>query len=160
MKKTAMYPGSFDPITLGHLDLIRRARRMFERVIVAVVANPQKEPLFSAEERVALCRAAIRGLSGVEVVSFDGLLVNYLRRRKCRILLRGLRFVSDLEYELQMALTNRQLYPEVETVFLLPDERYANISSTLVKEVARLGGDISRFVPGPAAAALRRKIPA
>ena len=147
MRRHLLYPGSFDPPTLGHLDLIRRGHALFPQVTVGVLRNGGKSPLFSVEERVAMLRKLTKGLKGVSVNSFDGLLVDYLRRLKNPVVLRGLRVVSDFEYEFQMALMNRKLDPSFEVVYLMPDERYSYISSTLVREVARLGGPIENFVP-------------
>ena len=155
--KTAIYPGSFDPITNGHLDVVRRAAVLFDRVIVAVAENAEKHPLFTTDERVALVRAAVRGIKRVSVDQFDGLLVDYARRKNAVAIVRGLRAVSDFESELQFALMNRKLAPQVETIFLAPKDEYTFVSSRLVKEIARLGGDVSRFVPREVLAALRRK---
>ncbi|ROR34235.1 pantetheine-phosphate adenylyltransferase [Inmirania thermothiophila] len=156
---TVVYPGTFDPITNGHTDLVQRASRLFSRVVVAVAANPKKQPLFSLEERVALARAALAGIDGVEVCGFDSLLVDFVRARGARVILRGLRAVSDFEFEFQLASMNRRLAPEVETTFLTPAEQYAFISSTLVREVAALGGDVTPFVHEVVARALRAKMP-
>lgn len=155
---TAIYPGSFDPVTNGHLDLIERASRLFDRLIVALLLNPEKDPLFTVEERVEMLREVVRPLPNVEVATFEGLLVDYARRRGARVLLRGIRAVSDYEYELQMALMNRQLQPEIETVFMLPAEAYSYLSSRLVKEVARLGGSIKELVPPPIAERIRARV--
>lgn len=144
---TAIYPGSFDPVTNGHLDLIERASRLFDRLVVAILLNPEKDPLFSVEERVEMLRQVVGHLPNVEIDTFEGLLVDYARRQGARVLLRGIRAVSDYEYELQMALMNRNLQPEIETVFMLPAEAYSYLSSRLVKEVARLGGSIDNLVP-------------
>lgn len=156
--KTAIYPGSFDPITNGHLDVVRRAAVLFDRVIVAVAENAEKQPLFTPAEREALVRAAVRGVKGVVVDRFEGLLVHYAQRKKAVALVRGLRAVSDFEYELQFALMNRKLAPQVETIFLAPKDEYTFVSSRMIKEIARLGGDIGRFVPREVLAALRRKL--
>lgn len=142
----AIYPGTFDPITRGHGDLIERAARLFERVIVAVAASPTKTPCFSLEERVSLAKEALAGYSNVEVQGFDILLADFARACKAQVLLRGLRAVSDFEYEFQLANMNRYLVSEVETLFLTPAEQYAYISSSLVREVAALGGNVSPFV--------------
>ncbi len=158
MDVVAVYPGTFDPITHGHTDLVQRALRLFGRVIVAVAANPAKRPAFSLEERVALAREALAGIEGAEVCGFDSLLVDFARARGARVILRGLRAVSDFEYEFQLAAMNRELAPEVETVFLTPAERYAFISSSLVREVAAHGGDVSGFVHPAVAAALKERV--
>ncbi len=146
-----LYPGSFDPPTLGHLDLIRRGHALFPSLTVAVLRNGGKNPLFSVEERVGLLRGMTRGMRGVDVASFDGLLVDYLKRFRAPVVLRGLRVVSDFEYEFQMALMNRKLDPDFEVLYLMPDERFSYLSSSLVREVARLGGSVSRFVPAEVA---------
>ena len=147
MKTVAIYPGSFDPITNGHLDVLRRALSMFDQVIVGVAPNAEKHPLFTTPERVALTRAAVKGIRGVTVDEFDGLLVKYAQRKKARVLVRGLRAVSDFDYEFQIALTNRRLAEDIETVFLMPSEKHSFISSSLLKEGAMLGADLSSFVP-------------
>lgn len=148
---TAIFPGSFDPITNGHMDLLERATKMFDRVCVAVLVNASKNPLFTVEERVEMMRSCINSrldaADRVEVASFRGLLVDFARERQATALVRGLRAVSDFEYELQMAMMNRELHPELETVFLMPKNVYSYLSSRLVKEVARLGGDVSKLVP-------------
>ncbi len=151
---TAVYPGTFDPITNGHSDLVVRAAGLFDQVIVAVAANPGKSPFFAIEERVALAREVLKDLPNVEVCPFDTLLVDYARQRKAGVILRGLRAVSDFEYEIQLAAMNRQLAPEVETLFLAPAEQFSYISSSLVREVAGLGGDVSDFVHPVVTAAL------
>ena len=147
MSYAAIYPGSFDPVTYGHLDLIKRAIRIFDEVIVAVANNTQKKPLFNSHERVAMLKEATQGIKGVQIEIFDGLVVDYARRKKIHVIVRGLRMISDFEYELQMALTNRRLDEGIETVFLMPSEGYSFLSSTLIKEAAFLGADISSFVP-------------
>ncbi len=154
----AIYPGTFDPITNGHTDLVHRARRIFDRVIVAVAANPGKGPVFTLEERVGLAREALADLENVEVCAFDTLLVDFVRSRKARVILRGLRAVSDFEHEIQLASINRRLAPEVETLFLTPAEQYTYISSGLVREIASLGGDVSGFVHPKVEYALRNKM--
>lgn len=156
--KTAVYPGTFDPITNGHVDLVQRAARLFDRVIVAVAANPGKAPAFALDQRVGLARTVLSGLANVEVCSFDSLLVDFLHRREASIILRGLRAVSDFEYEFQLASMNRQLAPDIETVFLTPAEQYAFVSSSLVREIAALGGDVSAFVHPEVVAALRGRV--
>ncbi len=154
----AIYPGSFDPVTNGHLDLIERATQLFERLIVAVLQNDGKEPLFTTAERIEMLREATRGWPNVEVDLFGGLLVEYARQKRARVILRGIRAVSDYEYELQMALMNRKLAPEIETVFLLPAEAYSYLSSRLVKEIARLGGSVHGLVPPIVEQRLRAKV--
>jgi len=154
----AIYPGSFDPITNGHLDLIERGSALFDRLIVAILRNAEKRPLFSVEERVQMLRETIAGLPNVEVDSFDGLLVDYAAQRSASVILRGIRAISDYEYELQMALMNRRLRPEIETVFLMAGEEHSFISSRLVKEVVRLGGNISGLVPPSIEGRLRRRV--
>lgn len=145
----ALYPGSFDPITLGHLDLIRRGVELFGTLCVAVARNESKKPLFSVEERLAMIGAETSGIAGVSVESFGGLVVEYCRQRSIRTILRGVRTASDFEYEFRMALTNRVLHEGVETVFVMPNERYAYLSSSLIKEVYSNGGDLTRFLtPG------------
>ena len=158
MRTVAVYPGSFDPITNGHLDVIQRAATIFDRMIVAVARHTEKTPTFTAQERVALARAAVRNLRNVTVDGFEGLLVSYARRKKATVVVRGLRAVSDFEFELQMALINRKLGPEIGTIFLMPKDEYTFISSRLVKEIAQLGGDVSDFVPINVKKALRHKL--
>ncbi len=157
--RIAVYPGSFDPMTNGHVDLVRRGGHIFDRVLVAVLCNTEKAPLFTVEERVAMTKEVFRREPKVKVKAFSGLLVDFLRREKTNIVLRGLRVVSDFEYEFQMALMNRRLDPEVETVFLTPKEELSYLSSRLVKEVHRLGGDVSGLVPSLVYRALREKLP-
>lgn len=147
MTVAAMYPGTFDPITLGHVDLVRRACRLFDRVVVAIAVNPSKEPMFSIDERVQLATAAIGDLETVEVTGYDGLTVDFAKANGLQVIVRGLRAISDFEYEFQLANMNRHLTDEVETAFLTPTEKYTYISSSLVREIASLGGDISEFVP-------------
>ncbi len=157
MKTTVIYPGTFDPMTLGHSDLVERAARMFDRVVVAVAGSTPKQPLFPVGERLALAREVLSAVPRVEVCRFDGLLVEFARRQGVTAILRGLRAVSDYEYELQLAGMNRRLVPEVDTVFMTPAERYAFLSSSLVREVASLGGDVHEFVhPAVHAALLER----
>lgn len=147
MKKIiALYPGTFDPITNGHSDLVRRAVTLFSEVVVAVAANPTKRPLFSLEERVNLARQVLQDVEGVRVIGFDNLLINCVKQQQARVILRGLRAVSDFEYEFQMAGMNRRLDPHIETVFMTPSEQDTFISASLVKEVAQLGGDVTAFV--------------
>lgn len=143
----AIYPGTFDPITYGHIDVVLRATELFPRVVVLVAKNSAKRPMFTDEERVAMIREVFRKNRKVEVDLFDGLLVDYAKKKKAVALVRGLRAVSDFEYEFQMALTNRKLAPSIGTVFLVPHEKYTYLNSTIVREVARLGGDVSGFVP-------------
>ncbi len=157
MPSLAVYPGSFDPVTLGHLDIVKRASGLFDKLIVAVSDNPSKRHAFPAEERRRLIRENLKGLSGVTVDGFSGLLVDFMRARRARVVIRGLRAVSDLEYEFQLASTNRTLYPELETVFMMPDERFTYLSSSMVREVAGLRGDVSRMVPANVSRALRRR---
>ena len=158
MIRRAIYPGSFDPVTNGHLDVIDRARKLFDEVIVAVAHNDQKHPLFSLEERLDLLKTALGKIKNVEVAPLDGLLVNFAIERKATAVIRGLRAISDFEFEFQMALMNRKLEASVETIFLMPKEEYTYLSSRIVKEIARLGGDVSEFVPARVAKALTRKM--
>jgi len=157
MPRFAVYPGTFDPITNGHLDLANRGRRHFDRLSIAVLAHEDKAPLFSVQERVELIREAVAGWDNVDVDSFDGLLVDYARRRGAHVIVRGIRAITDLEYEMQMAMMNRHLMPELETVFLVPSEVYSYVSSRLVREVARLGGAVDGLVPKNVLGALRRR---
>ncbi|MGH8502699.1 MAG: pantetheine-phosphate adenylyltransferase [Gammaproteobacteria bacterium] len=158
MHTIAVYPGTFDPITNGHTDLVRRAARLFDRVVLGVAANPSKTPFFSLEERVSLTKTALRNLANIEICGFDGLLVNFARAHGAVAVVRGLRAVSDFEFEFQMAGMNRKLDPNLESLFLTPAEEYAYVSSTLVREVAALGGDVSAFVDPAVAAALRDRL--
>ena len=153
----AIYPGSFDPLTNGHVDIIQRGSRLFGRIVVAVLVNVEKSPLFSVPERVAIARDVFKDWKNVEVDTFDGLLVEYARRKRANVIVRGLRAVSDFEYELQMALMNRRLSPEVETVFMMPAEPYTYVSSRLVKEVVALGGSVHGLVPAIVEDRLREK---
>ncbi len=146
MTVSAMYPGTFDPITLGHEDLVRRACGLFDKVVVAIAANPGKQPMFTLDERVALAKTALAGFDSVEVTGYDGLTVEFARQHGLKVILRGLRAISDFEYEFQLSNMNRHLTEEVETAFLTPTEKYTYISSSLVREVASMGGDISEFV--------------
>lgn len=157
MNITAIYPGTFDPITKGHVDLVERAVKMFGRVVVAVAENRNKAPLFSLDERVDMARESLRGMGTVEVLGFDTLLVEFARATGSHVILRGLRAVSDFEFEFQLAGMNRHLGPEIETVFMTPSERYAFISSSLIREISKLGGDVSAFVPEAVQAALSQK---
>jgi len=158
MKVSAMYPGTFDPVTLGHEDLVRRAARLYDRVVVAVAANTGgKEPMFTFTERVQLAEAALDDLDNIEVTGYEGLTVDFARENGLAVIVRGLRAVSDFEYEFQLANMNRHLTNEVETVFLTPTDKYSFISSTLVREVATLGGDVTEFVsPGVKKALMER----
>ena len=155
---TAIYPGTFDPITNGHTDIVERATRMFDLVIVAIAGSTGKSTTFSTAERVDLARKALADISNVEVASFTGLMTVYAKQRGARVIVRGLRAVSDFEYEFQMASMNRQLYGQAETVFLTPAEHLSYISSSLVREIAMLGGDVTRFVHGAVNAALYEKM--
>jgi pantetheine-phosphate adenylyltransferase len=154
--RTALYPGTFDPITYGHLDIIERAVEIFDRVIVSLGRNPEKDPLFSVEERLEMIRAVVANIAGVEVDTFTGLVVRHAQRVGAEALIRGLRAVSDFEYEFQMALVNRRLAPDIITVFLMPNEKFTYLNSKIVREVASLGGDVGRFVPPPVEERLRR----
>ena len=154
----AVYPGSFDPVTLGHLDVITRGSRFFDEVIVGVLQNSAKSPLFSVEERVNILKDTTKDLPNVKVCAFDGLSVNFARENQATVILRGLRAVTDFEYELQMAQTNHVVAPDVDTVFLTTRLEYAYLSSTIVKEVAFFGGDISKFLPPPALKAIQSKL--
>jgi pantetheine-phosphate adenylyltransferase len=158
MIRRAIYPGSFDPVTNGHLDVIDRARKLFDEVIVAVAHNDQKQPLFTLEERLLLLQGTIGKLDHVEIAPLDGLLVDFAVARQATAVIRGLRAVSDFEFEFQMALMNRKLEATVETIFLMPKEEYTYLSSRIVKEIARLGGDVEEFLPAQVAAALRAKL--
>jgi pantetheine-phosphate adenylyltransferase len=155
--KRAIYPGSFDPITNGHLDVIERALKLFDQVVVAVAQNDEKQPLFSLAERLDLLQQALGKMNNVRIAQFQGLLVDFAAAEKASAVIRGLRAVSDFEFEFQMALMNRKLESSVETIFLMPKEEYTYLSSRLVKEIARLGGDVSKFVPNVVARALGDK---
>jgi len=155
--RRAIYPGSFDPVTNGHLDVIERARKLFDEVIVAVAHNDQKQPLFTLQERLDLLSAITAGLDRVQIAPLDGLLVDFAVKQKATAVVRGLRAVSDFEFEFQMALMNRKLEASVETIFLMPKEEYTYLSSRIVKEIARLGGDIRKFVPPIVVDAFARK---
>jgi len=157
--RTALYPGTFDPPTLGHVDIVRRGRHLFDRVVVAVARSAAKQPMFSLEDRVGFFQGACRDLTGVEIVPFDTLTVQFAREQGACAILRGLRAVSDFDYEFQLAWMNRKLDASIETVFLCPNELYSFVNSSLVKEISRLGGRIEEFVPEAVAAALREKRP-
>lgn len=156
-ERVAVYPGTFDPITNGHTDLVARAARVFPKVVVAIAESPHKQPLFTLEERIALSRKQLSRLGNVEVIGFSNLLVEFVQQIGATVIIRGLRAVSDFEYEFQLASMNRHLAPKVETLFLTPDEDFSFISSSLVKEIARLGGDISEFVAEEVQLAMRRR---
>jgi pantetheine-phosphate adenylyltransferase len=155
--KIAIYPGTFDPVTNGHLDILERALKLFDRVIITVARNTTKNPFFTEEERIMLLRQVTKRYKNVEVDSFRGLLVDYVRQKKAIAVVRGLRAMTDFEYELQMALMNRKLDEKMETVFLMPTEKYTYLSSNVVREIARLGGDVNKFVPPIVLKALRQK---
>jgi pantetheine-phosphate adenylyltransferase len=157
--RVAVYPGSFDPLTNGHLDIIRRSARLFDRLLVSVLENEGKSPLFSVAERKELILRCVQEIPGVEVHSFSGLLVDFMRGKGASVVVRGIRAVSDYEYELQMALMNRELSHDVETIFMLPAVEYTYVSSRLVKEVFRLGGDVGRLVPPAVLESLRARLP-
>lgn len=156
--RIAIYPGSFDPLTNGHLDVVQRAAKLFDRVIVAVASNEGKHPLFPVAERMQLVKDAVADLTNVEADSFDGLLVEYVAAKKARAIVRGLRAVSDFEFEFQLALMNRKLDENIETIFMMPKDTYTFLSSRIVKEIARLGGDVSQFVPPNVQKALKKQL--
>jgi pantetheine-phosphate adenylyltransferase len=158
MLKTAIYPGSFDPITNGHIDLMERATQIFDKVIVAVANNTQKKPLFTSQERIEMIKQATKDIKGIEVEAFDGLVIDYAKKKKVNVLVRGLRMLSDFEYEFQMALTNRRLAGNIETIFLMPSEQYSFTSSTLLKEAASLGADLTSFVPSFVEKSLKERL--
>jgi len=157
MSTLAVYPGSFDPLTNGHVDIISRGARLFDRIIVAILVNAEKSPLFTMDERVDITRSVFKAHNNVEVDTFDGLLVDYVERRDAQVIVRGLRAVSDFEFEFQMALMNRRLRPKIETVFMMPAEQYTYISSRLIKEVFSLGGRVEGLVPDLVEQRLRGK---
>ena len=157
MKTKAVYPGTFDPVTYGHIDLIKRALKIFDTVVIAVAHSEDKSPLFSAEERIAMLKKATRGMRGVRIEEFDGLAVDYVRSKGSTVMVRGMRMLSDFEYEFQMALTNRKLAQDIETIFMLPSESYSYLSSKLIKEAFALGADVKSFVPPFVAKALAQK---
>jgi pantetheine-phosphate adenylyltransferase len=156
--RTAIYPGTFDPITNGHLDILKRALKLFDKVIITIARNSAKDPLFSEKERLAMIKESVRRMKGVEVDSFDGLLVDYARKKKATAVVRGLRAISDFEYELQMALMNRKLSENLVTVFLMPNEKYTYLDSSIVREIAGHLGDIREFVPGHVLLKLKEKL--
>jgi len=158
--RTVIYPGSFDPLTNGHLDVLQRATKLFDRVVIAIAKSDGKQPLFSLEERLSLVRESVRGLANVETDTFDGLLVEYVQRQSAQAVVRGLRAVSDFEFEFQLALMNRKLNDNFETIFMMPKDTYTFLSSRIVKEIARLGGDVSAFVPDHVRRALAAKLKA
>lgn len=158
MARIAIYPGSFDPVTYGHLDVMKRAARIFDKVVVAVANNASKKYLFSLSERADMVRQATKGMKGIEVDEFEGLVTNFAKKHKTNILIRGLRMTSDFEYEFQMALTNRHLAENIETVFLMPSEGFSFLSSTLLREVAKLDADVSSFVPKCVEKRLRERL--
>ena len=158
MKNIAIYPGSFDPITYGHLDIIKRAIKIFDKVIVAVAHNSEKDPLFSVSERVELLKKTVRDIKGVEIDDFHGLVVDYVKTKKSKVVIRGLRMISDFEFEFQMALTNRKLSKDVETIFMMPSEAYSYLSSKLIKEAASLGANLKGFVPNFVEKAIKSKL--
>ena len=160
MSTLAVYPGSFDPLTNGHVDIILRGARLFDRIAVAILVNAEKSPLFSMDERLDILRAVFKDHPNVEIDTFDGLLVDYVERRRAQVIVRGLRAISDFEYEFQMALMNRRLNPKIETVFMMPAEQYTYISSKLIKEVFALGGRVHGLVPELVEARLRDKVTA
>ena len=157
MKTIAVYPGTFDPVTYGHIDLIKRALKIFDRVVIAVASNADKDPLFSVEERISMLRQATKGMRGVAIEGFDGLAVKYVRKKGSVVMIRGMRMLSDFEYEFQMALTNRKLAQDIETIFMMPSESYSYLSSKLIKEAFALGADVKSFVPPFVARALAQK---
>lgn len=158
MSTTAIYPGTFDPITKGHIDLVNRATQLFDRIVVAVAATPSKKPVFSLEERVSMAENALASINDVVIEPFDCLLVDFAKSHAAKAIIRGLRAVSDFDYEFQLAGMNRKLAPDIETLFLTPAEKYANISSSLVREIATLGGDVSAFVDENVLAELGRRL--
>ena len=156
--KTAIYPGTFDPVTYGHIDLIKRAAKIFDKVIVAVAHNKSKGVLFTVKERVEMLQSIVKGMSNVVIDDFDGLVVKYVKKQGASVMVRGLRMLSDFEYEFQMALTNRKLAGDIETIFMMPHEEYSYVSSKLIKEAGALGADLTSFVPKECAEALKKKL--
>ena len=157
MSTKVVYPGTFDPVTFGHIDLIKRASKIFDQVIIGVAHTSGKNTLFSLKERVDMLKKITSNIKGLIIEPFEGLIVNYVHRKKARVVLRGLRMISDFEYEFQMALTNRQLYADIETIFMMPKPAYSYLSSKLIKEIALLGGDVEKFVPAAVARRLKKK---
>ena len=157
MKKEAIYAGTFDPLTLGHMDLIERSAEIFSKLVLAVAIGTPKNTLFSAEERIEMAIQSTTHLHNIEIVTFDGLLIDFSRKKEIGVLIRGIRAYSDFEYEFQMALTNRKMAPEIETLFMMPKETHSYVSSSTVKEISMLGGDPSQFVPDPVKLALKEK---
>lgn len=157
-KTIAIYPGTFDPVTFGHLDVLERGAKLFDKVIISVAGSSDKKTVFTLGERMKMIKSITGKLKNVFVESFEGLLVNYAKSKKANVILRGLRAISDFEYEFQMALTNRKIAPGIETVFLMPGEKYSYISSTLVREIAKYGGDVTSFVPESVARKLKSKL--
>lgn len=158
MQKSVVYPGTFDPVTYGHIDLVERAARIFDHVIIAIAAGHHKTPFFSVDERVEMVKEIFEKNSKIEVFGFSSLLLHFMQEHQCRIILRGLRVVSDFDYEFQLAGMNRQLDPEIESLFLMPAENYTYVSSSFVREIAQLGGDVKRFVPQNVAARLAARL--
>ena len=156
--RIAVYPGTFDPVTYGHIDIIKRAAKIYDKVIVAVAHNESKNPLFSVEERVSMLKDSVRPLKNVIVDDFDGLVVGYVKSKGSRVMIRGLRMISDFESEFQMALTNRKLSEDIETIFMMPNESYSYISSKLMKEAAKLGADVKNFIPKKVQVLLKNKL--
>jgi pantetheine-phosphate adenylyltransferase len=156
--RTVIYPGSFDPLTNGHLDVVQRATKLFDRVVVAVARSESKHPLFTMDERLDMVTQAVQGMAHVQADAFDGLLIDYVERRGAQAVIRGLRAVSDFEFEFQLALMNRKLNERIETIFMMPKDTYTFLSSRIVKEIARMGGDVSAFVPAHVRAALVEKL--
>ncbi len=156
--RTAVYPGTFDPVTYGHIDIIKRAAKLYDKVVVAVAHNKDKNPLFGVEERVSMLKDCVRPLKNVIVDDFDGLVVDYVKSKGSRVMIRGLRMISDFESEFQMALTNRKLSEDIETIFMMPNESYSYISSKLMKEAARLGADVKNFIPKKVQILLKKKL--
>jgi pantetheine-phosphate adenylyltransferase len=158
MRRIAVYPGTFDPVTYGHLDIIKRALKIFDKVIVAVAYNAEKKPLFNVAEREEMLKESLRGVKRVEVEKFDSLIVDYVKKKKASVVIRGLRMISDFEYEFQMALTNRKLSEEMETLFMVPSDSYSYLSSKLIKEAASLGAGLKGFVPSLVEKAIKKKL--